>query len=152
VTDEPKVEFIHADYKLDTGNVLQLYEPENSARGPMKDGRCPGCQNGLLGYVGRCACVRELVEGDLLRPVWGEYSTNYGHYACIEDLWLKIVQRLDAPETHPPVRFWKVGTQRQMVDFVMRAGADGKDVVVSYDQLAGRDRRYQFHTNDREPE
>jgi hypothetical protein len=146
------VEHIRADYKLDTGNVLQLYEPENSAKGPMKDGNCPGCHNGLVGYVGRCACVRELVNGDLNNPVWGEYSTTYGHYACLEGLWLKIVQRLDEPENNPPVRIWKTGTQRQMVDFVMQAGANGKDAVVSYDELAGRDRRYQFHATDREAE
>lgn len=145
-------EQIAAEYKLDTGNVLQVYEPENSAKGAMKDGTCPGCQNGLRGYVGRCACVRELVDGDEARPIWGEYSTNYGHYPCIETLWFKIVQRLDEPEHNPPVRIWKTGTQRQMVDFVMQAGANGKNAVVSYDELAGRDRRYQFHAIDRETE
>jgi hypothetical protein len=150
VTDP--IDEVRAERKLDNGNLLQLFEPENSGRGPMKEANCPGCQNGLRGYLGRCACVRELVNGDPREPVWGEYSTTYGHYACVEDLWFKILSRLDEPEHNPPVRLWKTGTQRQMVDFVMQAGANGKDAVVSYDELAGRDRRYQFHATDREAE
>lgn len=146
------IDQIHSEYKLNDGNVLQLFEPDNSGQGPMKAGRCPGCQNGLEGYLGRCACVRELIDGDLTRPTWGPYSTNYGHYDCVQMIWFRIIKRLDEPETNPPVHLWKVGTQRQMILFVQQAGDNGQHVVVSYDGLAGRDQRYKFHIDDRNNE
>jgi hypothetical protein len=141
---------VHAEYKLDSGNIIQIFEPDNSGQGPMKSGRCPGCHNGLEGFVGRCACVRELSNGDILQPVWGVYSTNYGHYDCIQALWFKIVKSLDEPETSPTVHVWRFGTQREMILCVQQAGLNNQHVVVSYDELAARDQRYKFRIEAKE--
>lgn len=138
-------------YKLPSGNVLELYEPPNSARGPMKDGRCVGCHNGLNGFLGHCACIRELVDGDENDVIWGAHSTNYGHYACVEALWLRMIESLDQPDVKP-VHVWRVGTQREMILFIQQAGQNAQHVVVSYDPLAARDQRYKFRIEHEETE
>jgi hypothetical protein len=137
-------------YTLKNGNVLHLYQPPNSAQGPMKEGTCPGCANGLSGYVGHCACIRELVDGHDNDVVWGSYSTNYGHYACVEAIYLKVIEQLEFAPNDEAVHVWRTGTQRQLILFIQQAGDNGQHVVCSYDPLAGRDQRYKFHIYDEE--
>lgn len=138
-------------FKLNSGNVLELYEPPNSAQGPMMEGRCAGCHNGLNGYVGHCACIRELVNGDESDVVWGAFSTTYGHFDCVQALWLKIVESLSKVD-EPVVHAWRRGTQRDMVLFIQHAGLQGHNVATTYDPAATRDQRYGWRLLDDQEE
>jgi hypothetical protein len=134
---------------LPSGNRIELYEPPASGTGGMQSGNCPGCRNGLNGYLGRCAAIRELNE--LEEPIHGQYTTSYGHFDCMSPLFDRVVAHLDEPVADQVV-IWTYDTQREMILYVQRRGAEGKSCVVQFDPNAGRERRYRFRTNHQETE
>ena len=133
------------DVKLPNGNVLQFYEPPASGQGGMQSGKCPGCRNGLHGYRGRCACIREL---DMLigEPVVGSYTTSYGHLDCVSELFRSVANSIEEPTASPSVVIWKYGTQREAILYVQGRGLEGKPCVVEFLAEAARDQRYRFRT------
>lgn len=136
MTDEPNV--------LPSGNRIELFEPVNSGEGPMQSGRCPGCQNGLRGYQGRCAAIREVDQAN--QAISGEHTTSYGHYDCVRTLFDALLQRIKEPDTNGVRGFWTHNTQREMVLYVQRRGLEGKAVAVQYMPDAARDHRYVYRT------
>lgn len=127
-------------FTLETGNVLELYEPPRSGLEPMLRGTCPGCGCSTHGYVGRCAAIREVdSEG---RPTTGEYTTSYGHLPCVERHFTDLVALLDVPDFVPEQLTWHRGTQRDVTTFVELHIND----VVEVRKVSGRGRhqRYDF--------
>lgn len=139
-----------SNVKLPSGNELELYEPPASGQGGMQSGSCPGCRNGLAGFRGRCACVRELDENH--QPVVGEYTTSYGHYDCVRELFLVYAHAIEEPAKSPKLLLWRYGTQREMILYVQDRGSEGKAVAVEYDQTAARHVRYRYRTINEEAE
>jgi hypothetical protein len=130
--------------EIETGRIIELYEPPESGQGPMRAGTCPGCRERLNGYVGRCAAVRVLnAQG---RPIVSKTATNYGHYECIKEGFDRLRDaysdfRQTAHDQRSPANRWRTGTQRQLLDHIQESGVVGQ---VEFNADAPRDRRYRW--------
>lgn len=133
---------------LASGETLELYEPAHSGQGAMQDGRCPGCQQQLRGFVGRCAAIRVLdADG---QPVMSTLTTRYGHLECVEGLFIqrrtsvRIVDNDDDDDEVTGSTSWRSGTQRQLLDYLQ---AHGTVDHVKFDVDGPRWRRYRWRTS-----
>ena len=120
----------------------ELFQPESSGRGPMRQGTCPGCKQQTEGYRGACAAIRYRDEfGDV--QVRSGVTTSYGHFECVRDLFVKLMTDEIATHHIPntveslTVHF---GRQRDMIDFIQ--AHPGQIVRCNHNPKAPRAMRY----------
>ena len=127
------------EYTTKDGTLIRLLHADSSDGSGMRHGTCPGCKNGMEGFVGISAAMCEL-DSDM-SPVYPSKlvsSTNWGHGACVTRMFNKLIENIES--NVDIVLPWIEGTQREMVLFLHEVGA----IEVTYDRARPSDRRYHY--------
>lgn len=132
---------IKDEYQASDGTQLRLLHADSSTPNSsgMRRGTCPGCGNGMEGYVGDSAAMVELnADGEHVIPRRYVGSTNWGHEPCVTRTWNALIEQLDSDvDVELP---WTASTQREMILFIQENGA----IEATYDKARPAASRYHF--------
>ena len=128
------------EYKVDDneGTTLRLLGADASDGSGMRRGTCPGCHNGMEGYVGECAAMIELdAAGEHVGQRKFVGSTNWGHEPCVRRFFTETVTNIEHGVAELP---WIAATQREMILFLHENGS----IEATYDRARPASSRYHF--------
>lgn len=131
---------ISDEYTVDDGDgtVIRLLGADGDTGSGMRRGTCPGCGNGMEGFVGDSAAMVELdAAGEHVGQRRFVGSTNWGHEPCVRKLYDETVTNIEHGTIELP---WTASTQREMVLFLQ----DNGSIEATYDQSRPAASRYHF--------
>lgn len=128
------------EYAVDDGNgtVIRLLGADADNGSGLRRGTCPGCHNGMEGYLGEAAAMVELDStGEHVGQRKFVGSTNWGHEPCVEQLYRQTVTNIEHGVAELP---WTASTQREMILFLQ----DNGSIEATYDSKRPAASRYHY--------